>query len=383
MIRFYRKFFRHEYPAPLLWLVVAGVGIRFSALAAVTFLGRALPGRRRRESAVAGAGRRADLMRILELRRLELEAQEQPPDVVPGPRPLPAPGLARKALVTGATGVVGHYLLCRLEAAGFEVHAPTRSQAPPRGPAGIHWRTLDIANGLGDWSLPDVPYAIHLAPLPLLPAMLPELADRGVRRLIAFGSTSRFTKGESSNWKEKRLASRLAGAEEALARSCPALGIAWTVFRPTLIYGGGRDRNISAIARFIRRFGFFPVVGEGRGRRQPVHAEDLAGACLLALECPSTYQRAYNLSGGSTLSYTDMVRAIFRGLNRRERILHPPLAVFRILLRCGSLLPGYSYLTADMADRMNKDLCFEAAEAVHDFGYSPRPFGFDPQPAHP
>ncbi len=30
MIRFYRKFFRHEYPAPLLWLVVAGVGITAS-----------------------------------------------------------------------------------------------------------------------------------------------------------------------------------------------------------------------------------------------------------------------------------------------------------------------------------------------------------------
>jgi len=33
MVRFYRKFFRHQYPAPLMWLVVAGVWLRFSALA--------------------------------------------------------------------------------------------------------------------------------------------------------------------------------------------------------------------------------------------------------------------------------------------------------------------------------------------------------------
>jgi len=38
MIRFYRKFFRHQYPAVLMWLVIAGVGLRFAAKAAVTFV---------------------------------------------------------------------------------------------------------------------------------------------------------------------------------------------------------------------------------------------------------------------------------------------------------------------------------------------------------
>jgi len=34
MIRFYRKFFRHQYPAPLMWMVMAGVWARFAALTA-------------------------------------------------------------------------------------------------------------------------------------------------------------------------------------------------------------------------------------------------------------------------------------------------------------------------------------------------------------
>jgi GT2 family glycosyltransferase len=33
MLRFYGKFFRRSYPGPLMWLVAAGVGLRFSALA--------------------------------------------------------------------------------------------------------------------------------------------------------------------------------------------------------------------------------------------------------------------------------------------------------------------------------------------------------------
>ena len=35
MVRYYRKFFRGAYPAPFLWLVVAGVAVRFSALASL------------------------------------------------------------------------------------------------------------------------------------------------------------------------------------------------------------------------------------------------------------------------------------------------------------------------------------------------------------
>ncbi len=34
MVRFYRKFFRHQYPAPLMWVVVSSVWARFSILTA-------------------------------------------------------------------------------------------------------------------------------------------------------------------------------------------------------------------------------------------------------------------------------------------------------------------------------------------------------------
>jgi len=33
MMRFYRKFFRHQYPGPLMWLVAIGVWFRFAGLA--------------------------------------------------------------------------------------------------------------------------------------------------------------------------------------------------------------------------------------------------------------------------------------------------------------------------------------------------------------
>ena len=44
MIRFYRKFFRHKYPWPLLAVVIAAAATRFVALAASELLGRLLSG---------------------------------------------------------------------------------------------------------------------------------------------------------------------------------------------------------------------------------------------------------------------------------------------------------------------------------------------------
>lgn len=44
MVRFYRKFFRDEYPRPLFWLVLAGVWLRFAALAAAALVRRGVDG---------------------------------------------------------------------------------------------------------------------------------------------------------------------------------------------------------------------------------------------------------------------------------------------------------------------------------------------------
>jgi GT2 family glycosyltransferase len=42
MVRFYRKFFKDAYPAPLMWLVFAGIGVRFVALASLALVRRGL-----------------------------------------------------------------------------------------------------------------------------------------------------------------------------------------------------------------------------------------------------------------------------------------------------------------------------------------------------
>lgn len=273
-------------------------------------------------------------------------------------------------LVTGATSPIGDFLLPRLADRGVEVHALSRTPPPA---SGAIWHRGDLAAGVADLSI-EARCLIHLAPLWLLPGNLPAFSDKGVRRVVAFGSTSRFTKGKSASAAEREVALRLAAAEAALAEECEKRGIAWTVFRPTLIYGAGRDRNITTIRKFVRRFGFFPVAGGGRGLRQPVHAEDLAAACVAALDCPAAFNRAYDLSGGETLSYREMVRAVFAAENRPARIVDVPLPLFRLLIQAAALAPRFRFIDPEMASRMSEDLCFDHSDAARDFGYAPRRF---------
>lgn len=299
---------------------------------------------------------------------------------------------APSAVVAGARGLVGRYLLPRLRERGFAVQAITRGPAPPReGPgrrelgAGsrgdVRWVVLDLERPPGDAearrpALDRAHLAVHAAPLWLLPGWLPALAAAGVRRLVAFSSTSRFTKASSGSARERETARRIAAAEDLVAGSCPALGIRWTILRPTLVYGGGHDRNVGDIARFVRRFGFYPLAGEGRGGRQPVHAADLAAAAVAVVDNPATFDRAYDTPGGETLSYREMVIRIGLGVGCEPRLVRVPRPMLRMALAAAARLPRFRHLTAEVADRMDEDLVFDAAAARRDFGYDPRPFRY-------
>lgn len=216
------------------------------------------------------------------------------------------------------------------------------------------------------------PSWICVAPIWVLPDYFSLIEACGARRVVALSSTSRFTKVGSGDTAENTIAAKLTDSEARVEAWAESHGIEWVILRPTLIYGLGRDKNISEIARFICRFGFFPVLGGAQGLRQPIHAEDVAVACVSALEAPEAVNRAYNISGGETLAYRDMVVCVFTALGRRPRLLTVPLWAFRLAVSVLRCLPRYRQWSAAMAERMNRDLVFDHSEAARDLGFKPR-----------
>lgn len=274
-----------------------------------------------------------------------------------------------RVLVTGGSSMVGDYLLPRLVADG---HAITVFSRGARSIAGVDWRQADVARTPLKDLVAGADVLIHLAPLPLLTRVLPGLPG-DVKRIVAVGTTSVFTKADARSEADRRLAEQQQEAERLFADFCRKHNLRGTLLRPTLVYDGKRDKNVTRIARFIRRTGFFPLAAPGAGLRQPLHAADLADACRAALQSRGAGP-AYNLAGGETLSYRAMVERIFQALGRESRILALPLGVYRAALRVARLHPRFRALSLDVADRMNRDLVFDYGEAARDLGFRPRAF---------
>ena len=278
--------------------------------------------------------------------------------------------------VLGASSLVGRYVLPLLRAAGWQVVAYTR-QVAQQAETGIGWQALPPNPS----PLPPpqrgegvMHYWICVAPIWVLPDYFSLIEASGARRVVALSSTSRFTKVGSGDAAENAIAAKLIESEARAQAWAADRGIEWVVLRPTLIYGHGRDKNISEMARFIRRFGFFPLLGRAQGLRQPIHAEDVAAACVAALQAPDAANRAYNLSGGETLTYRDMVARVFAALGRPARLVTVPLWAFRLAVTMLRRLPRYRQWSAAMAERMNRDLVFDHTDAVRDLGFKPRGF---------
>lgn len=279
-----------------------------------------------------------------------------------------------RILVTGAASQIGHFLVPGLVAEGHECVCVSRR--PHEDSPGVHWVRDDLRYPLTAFSSSIPCHAwINLASLEYVPPLIDRAMAAGIRRLVAFGTTSIFTKREAGTPREKAFIQRIMDAEAEIAEAGHRQGLAWTIFRPTLIYSG-MDRNITFIARFVRRFRVFPVLGNGR--RQPVHAEDLARACIQVLPMNETAGRIYNLSGGEVLPYLEMVRRIFVALGIRPRFVRIPIGAARRGMALLSRFPGYGHLTTEMINRTLHDMVFDSSEARKDFGFDPRPFSVSP-----
>lgn len=269
----------------------------------------------------------------------------------------------------GASSIVGECLLPLLTQGGWGVEAFSR-QPRVAARSGVTWRLIGQRE-----DRETIPYWISLAPLWVLPDYFELMESFGIQRIVALSSTSRFTKGDSSDEREQENVSRLVAAEASLAEWAGRRGIEWTILRPTLIYGLGRDTNISEIARLIRRYRFFPLLGAAQGLRQPVYAGDVAQACMAALANPQASGKSYNISGGETLPYRAMVARVFGALGRSPRFVRVPLMLFHLFVRVLRLFPRYGHWSAAMAERMNVDMAFDHSEASRDLGFNPK--GFD------
>ena len=274
----------------------------------------------------------------------------------------------KTALAFGASGQIGAPMLDRLRVAGWNIIAVSRGEHAD-APA-LAWKRGDFAN------LPSLPSHVDAVfccgPLDLFSQWYGE-SHVEAPRVVAFGSTSVHVKRDSNDPRERDVALRLREGEQRLFAAAVRGGRA-TVLRPTLVYGRGRDATLSRIAALARRFGRFPLPRGANGLRQPAHADDLADAAFAVAHADSLSASAYDLPGGETLQYREMVRRVLDCLDSPAKLVELPSPLFKLLLAAAQASGRAKGLGEAALARMREDLVFDAGPARRDFGYAPRAF---------
>ena len=271
------------------------------------------------------------------------------------------------ALVLGASNLVGRLFLERAAARSeLQLLAVSRRQ-PTRSLSGVTWLQHDLTHAPVSAM---APVLVSFGPVGLAVRQLE--ASPAVGRVVALSSASTEFKSDSPDRAERAQMAAIVADEARLAALCAERGAGLSLFKTTMIYGGGEDANVSRLAGLSARLPFFPVTGSGL--RQPVHADDLAELALRVLSVGERSFGTWLLGGGETLDYPTMLRRIATAQGRQARIVSVPAWALKTALKIGHALGRLRDISPAMLERQAVDLTVNDQPAREHLGWNPRPF---------
>ena len=313
-----------------------------------------------------------------------------------------------RALVTGATGLVGSHIVERLLADGWAVRAlvrdPVRAAWLARAGVALHpGDTLDSATFRHAAMASDVVFHAAAAITPrggwdayratnIEGTRNAVEAARGagarllhVSSVAVYGPGARYREGGTATDEEIPLAPLPSGAHyarskresESIVLDAHRAGRLWaTAVRPCVVYGR-RDRQFVPRAARLFRTGFAPLVGGGASTLAIVHAANVADGAVRAATTDAAGGRAYNVANDDAVTVRDFVRLAAAGLGRPVRTVPVPPALARAGVAAAALVAGLlggrgrRAMVASSLDFVTRDNPFSSERARSEIGWSP------------
>lgn len=309
---------------------------------------------------------------------------------------------AVRALVTGATGLVGMHLVRRLREEGWRVRALVR---PTSRTALL--RELGVQLVVGDLShrarlraaCKGVEVVFHCAARPPLGGtreeffrdnvqgtinVLDACVEAGVERLVhvstvdVYGYVHHDGADERTPFRPDGLYSQSKiEAEHAVVRAYEEEGLPCVILRPCLIYGPHDRHLIPGVLELLSRR-WTPLIAGGRVLLDVVYAGDVAEALVLAARSREAIGQAYNITDGARRTLRETVEVFARTLGKSPRFLTVPYGLGYGLARAvsawGHLLsvPVPSFLRWEVVKAMGHHRHFDISKAREDLGYEPK-----------
>ncbi len=277
-------------------------------------------------------------------------------------------------IITGATGFVGEEVVKQARAAGHPVRAIVRNPqraswlAERYGAELFHGNVLYAPSIEG--AMQDAKCVIHLVGIirewkentfervhvEATKHVIDEAKKAGVKRFLHMSAL-----GTRENARSRYQQTKWAG-EDCVRRS----GLAWTIFRPSFIYGP-QDKAINTLAKLVQRLPFVPVLGGGNTRIQPISVANVARAFVGAIRNDESISQTYDLCGPEPFTWNELYDKLQTILGTRKPKWHLPLPIARVQAALfEKILPNPPF-TRDQLLMLQEDNIGDPKPAERDF----------------
>lgn len=164
--------------------------------------------------------------------------------------------------------------------------------------------------------------------------------------------------------------SKIAG-EQVLRKS----GLAWTILRPSLVYGDGSYGGTSLLRGLAALPLTVPLPGQGEFEFTPLHARDLAKSVSTICGNNRFFNRSLEPVGPETLSLREILARYRTWLGfGRARFTSIPMPLMRLLARMGDVL-GDGPVSTNSLSQMVANNAGDSAAYAAAIGFVPRRLG--------
>ena len=289
-----------------------------------------------------------------------------------------------RVFVTGGTGFVGRAVIHSLRAEGHVVRCLVRrgSESDLHGFEAIERVEGDVLAGPAplEADMAGCDTVVHLVGIirehPASGVTFERLHVRATRNVVAAAGAAGVRRFLHMSALGARAGARARyhqtkwAAEDVVRTS----GLAWTIFRPSVIYGVG-DGFVSMLARLVRRLPIVPVIGDGHQRLQPVPVEHVAAGFARAVKSEGSVKQTYAVTGAEVVTMHALLEMIGTAMHRRVHTARMPLGLIRPAARLLHRVPSFP-VTPDQLLMLEEDNTAAAQPFYEAFGLTPEPLAY-------
>ena len=150
-------------------------------------------------------------------------------------------------------------------------------------------------------------------------------------------------------------------------------GLDYIIFRPSLIYGRKCKFGLYMIEKFINKFGFVPVFGDGKKLEQPIHVDECA-EYINYYTLNNSSGRIIELGGLDVMTYNELCEKIALCMNKRIKLLHVPAWPFICALKFFEAINITLPISSEQIYHVDSDLPCNMQEIYKETGITQKSF---------